>query len=51
MDPNEVAPLAKWVMEHGGQPRSETWFQRIKRLTTKEHVVYLENPVTLTIEP
>jgi len=51
MDPEEVAQLAKLVMEHGGQPRPESWFQRIRRFVTREHVVLLDNPVTLTIRP
>lgn len=51
MDPNEVADVAKWVMEHGGEPRPPSWFERIRRLARREHIVYLKNPVVLTIEP
>jgi hypothetical protein len=29
MHPEEVADLAKLIMEHGGQPREENWFWRI----------------------
>jgi lipoprotein-anchoring transpeptidase ErfK/SrfK len=49
MDPNEVADLAKLVMEHGGQPRGENWFWRIIHSRREEQVVYLDNPVSLTI--
>lgn len=49
MDPNEVADLAKLIMEHGGQPRGENWFWRIIHSRREEQVVYLDNPVTLTI--
>ena len=49
MDPTEVADLAKLVMEHGGQPRDENWFMRILHFRREEKVVYLNNPVTLTI--
>jgi lipoprotein-anchoring transpeptidase ErfK/SrfK len=49
MDPNEVADLAKLIMEHGGQPRGENWFWRIIHSRRDEQVVYLDNPVSLTI--
>ena len=51
MDPLEVAEVAKWVMEHGGEPRPPSWFERIRRLARREHIVHLNTPVTLTIEP
>ena len=51
MDPEEVAAVAKWVMEHGGQPRPPSWFERIRRIARREHIVRLESPITLTIEP
>jgi len=49
MDPSEVADLAKLIMEHGGQPREENWFWRIIHLRREEKVVYLNNPISLTI--
>jgi lipoprotein-anchoring transpeptidase ErfK/SrfK len=49
MDPNDVADLAKLIMEHGGQPRDENWFWRILHSRRQEQVVYLDNPVSLTI--
>lgn len=51
MDPEEVAAVAKWVMEHGGEPRPPSWFERIRRLARREHIVHLNTPVLLTIEP
>lgn len=51
MDPEEVAEVAKWVMEHGGEPRPPSWFERVRRLARREHIVHLNNPVTITIEP
>jgi lipoprotein-anchoring transpeptidase ErfK/SrfK len=51
MDPLEVADVAKWVMEHGGEPRPPSWFERIRRLARREHIVHLKNPVILTITP
>jgi lipoprotein-anchoring transpeptidase ErfK/SrfK len=49
MDPDEVADLAKLIMEHGGQPREENWFWRILHSRREEKVVYLNNPISLTI--
>ena len=49
MDPTEVADLAKIIMEHGGQPREENWFWRIIHSRREEKVVYLDNPISLTI--
>jgi lipoprotein-anchoring transpeptidase ErfK/SrfK len=49
MDPDEVADLAKLIMEHGGQPRGENWFWRILHSRREEKVVYLDNPVSLTV--
>lgn len=51
MDPQEVAQVAKWVMEHGGEPRPPSWFERIRRLAGREHIVRLAKPITLTISP
>jgi len=49
MHPEEVADLARIIMEHGGQPREENWFWRIIHSRREEKVVYLNNPITLTI--
>jgi lipoprotein-anchoring transpeptidase ErfK/SrfK len=49
MAPDEVADLAKLIMEHGGQPRDENWFWRILHSRRQEKVVYLDNPIPLTI--
>jgi lipoprotein-anchoring transpeptidase ErfK/SrfK len=49
MAPDEVADLAKLIMEHGGQPRDENWFWRIIHSRREEKVVYLNNPISLTI--
>jgi len=49
MDPSEVTDLAKLIMEHGGQPRGENWFWRIVHSRREEQVIYLDNPVSLTI--
>jgi len=49
MDPEQVAELAKLIMEHGGQPREENWFLRIMHSRREEKPIYLDNPVWLTI--
>ncbi len=49
MDPQEVADLARMIMEHGGQPREENWFWRIIHSRREEKVIYLNSPVELTI--
>jgi lipoprotein-anchoring transpeptidase ErfK/SrfK len=49
MSPDEATDLGKWLMEHGGEPRPESWFRRILRFRSQEQVIYLQNPVPLTI--
>lgn len=51
MLPDEAAEVGKWLMEHGGNPKPESWFQRIMRFRSEEHVLHLQNPITLLIEP
>ena len=50
MDPEEVAELAKLIMEHGGQPREENWFLRLIHSRREEKPIYLDNPVWITID-
>jgi len=49
MDPEHVAEVAKFVMEHGGEPRDENWFWRIIHFRSEEKSIYLKNPVPLTV--
>ena len=49
MAPTDVAALGQYVMEHGGQPRDESWFRRIFRFRSQTKVIYLDNPVPLTV--
>ena len=49
MEASDVADLAKLIMEHGGQPREENWFWRIIHSRREEKVIYLNNPISLTI--
>lgn len=49
MSPAEAAEVGQYVMDHGGQPRDESWFRRIWRFRSQTKVVYLRNPVSITI--
>ncbi|HET9425192.1 MAG TPA: L,D-transpeptidase [Gemmatimonadaceae bacterium] len=49
MHPDEVAELAQFLMENGGQAREEGWFSRIIHLRWKTHTVNLSQPVTITV--
>jgi lipoprotein-anchoring transpeptidase ErfK/SrfK len=39
MDPQEVAELARLLMEHGGEGRSTDWYQRMRRSDDKTEIV------------
>jgi lipoprotein-anchoring transpeptidase ErfK/SrfK len=49
MEAGEAADLARYLMEHGGQPRSESWFSRVLHFRSESRTVYLDAPVRLTI--
>ncbi|HEU4746973.1 MAG TPA: L,D-transpeptidase [Gemmatimonadaceae bacterium] len=49
MDPEEIAELAKLIMEHGGQPREENWFLRLLHSRRQEKPIYLDSPIAITI--
>jgi hypothetical protein len=49
MDPDDAYRVARYVMEHGGQPRDENWFWRILHFRRESKTVYLKNPISLTI--
>ena len=48
MTPEDAAELGAYLMEHGGQPREESWFRRVFRLG-RSTVLYLDRPIPLTI--
>lgn len=50
MDPEYVSEVARFVMEHGGQPRNENWFWRVLHFRRQEKPIYLKNPVPLKIQ-
>jgi hypothetical protein len=49
MSPDDVTELGKWVLEHGGEWKGENWFMRILHSRRQEKVIFLSNPVSLSI--
>ena len=49
MHPDEIAELAQFLMQNGGQAREEGWFSRVLHMRWKTHTVYLSQPITLTV--
>jgi murein L,D-transpeptidase YcbB/YkuD len=49
MEPSQAADLARYLMDHGGAPRSESWFSRVLHFRSETQTVYLDNPVRFTI--
>jgi len=49
MEEGDAANLARYLMEHGGQPRDENWFWRVLHFRSETKTVYLDNPISLTI--
>ncbi len=50
MDPEHVAEVARYVMEHGGEPREENWFWRVVHNRRQEKPIYLDRAVLLTVK-
>ena len=49
MAPSQAAEVGQYLMDHGGEPRPESWFRRIWRFRSKTQVIYLDNPISLEI--
>jgi lipoprotein-anchoring transpeptidase ErfK/SrfK len=49
MDPDDAYRVARYVMAHGGSPRSENWFWRVLHFRSETKTVYLDHPIPLTI--
>ncbi len=49
MEAGDAADLARYLMEHGGQPRDESWFERVLHFRSETKTVYLDSPISLTI--
>ena len=50
MDPEHIAEVARYIMQHGGEPRGDNWFMRVLRFRSEEKPIYLKNPIPLTIQ-
>ena len=50
MDPTDVAEVGRWLMEHGGSPKEENWFLRILHSRREEKVIYLTQPVPISVQ-
>jgi lipoprotein-anchoring transpeptidase ErfK/SrfK len=47
----DAAEVAQYIMEHGGQPRDESWFWRVIHARSQTKTVNLRNPIPITIVP
>ena len=50
MAPDDVMIVGKFLMDHGGQSQEENWFKRILHSRREEKVIYLTNPVPITVQ-
>lgn len=49
MNPADVKNLGEFVQEHGGESRSDAWYERVQRNDHSKHEVTLPDPVSLKI--
>lgn len=49
MQPDDAYELARYLMDHGGQPRDESWFWRVLHFRSETRTVYLDNPIPMTV--
>ena len=49
MDPDDAYEVARYLMEHGGQPRDQSWFWRVLHFRSETRTVYLDNPIPMTV--
>ena len=49
MAPSEVAELGRYLMEHGGEPRDDSWFQRIRNFRSQTKTIILGRPISLEV--
>jgi lipoprotein-anchoring transpeptidase ErfK/SrfK len=49
MDPDDAYRVARYLMEHGGQPRDENWFWRVLHSRSETKTVYLDHPIPMTV--
>jgi lipoprotein-anchoring transpeptidase ErfK/SrfK len=49
MDPDDAYRVARYLMDHGGQPRDENWFWRVLHIRSETKTVYLDHPIPFTV--
>lgn len=49
MDPDDVERLARRVQDHGGESRSDSWYQTVMSSDTDKRTIHLSNPVSIEI--
>jgi lipoprotein-anchoring transpeptidase ErfK/SrfK len=49
MHPDDAYRVARYLMEHGGQPRDESWFWRVLHFRSQTKTVYLDHPIPLAV--
>jgi lipoprotein-anchoring transpeptidase ErfK/SrfK len=49
MDPDDAYRVARYLMEHGGSPRDESWFWRVLHFRSETKTVYLDTPIPMTV--
>jgi len=49
MDADDAYRVARYLMEHGGQPRDESWFWRVLHVRSETKTVYLDHPIPLSV--
>jgi lipoprotein-anchoring transpeptidase ErfK/SrfK len=49
MDPDDAYEVGRYLMDHGGQPRDESWFWRVLHFRDETTTVYLDHPVPMEV--
>jgi lipoprotein-anchoring transpeptidase ErfK/SrfK len=50
MDPDDAYRVARYIMEHGGAPRDESWFWRVLHSRSETKTVILGHPIPFVVE-
>lgn len=51
MDPNDAMQVAKYLMDHGGQPRDDSWFQNVLNDRSQTSTVVLKQAIPMIVKP
>lgn len=51
MVPDDAYSVARYLMDHGGQPQDESWFWRVLHFRSQMKTVYLDHPIPMTVKP